>query len=186
MPTPLLTRRRCLAGLLAWGGVLATARAGPATPPRATLLAQPHGEVVLSISGEIQRTNADANADARADFDIEMLAALPQHQIVTHTPWHQGPQTFGGPLLRDLLAEVGASGRRLIAVALNDYRCEIPIEDTVQFDVVLARLHNGEAMRVRDKGPLFIVYPFDSDPQLRSERYYARSAWQLRRLIVQS
>jgi hypothetical protein len=130
MPTPLLTRRRCLAGLLAWGGMQATGRAAPATPPRAALLAQPHGEVVLSVSGQIRRTNADANADARADFDIEMLAALPQDQIVTHTPWHQGPQSFGGPLLRDLLAEVGASGRRLIAVALNDYRCEIPVEDT--------------------------------------------------------
>ncbi|HJV72485.1 molybdopterin-dependent oxidoreductase [Ideonella sp.] len=176
MSTLLLTRRRCLAGLLAWGGAHA------AVPPRAALLAQPHGTVVLSIDGQIRRTNADA----RADFDLEMLAALPQRQLVTHTPWHQGPQTFTGPLLRDVLAEVGAAGQRLVAVALNDYRCEIPVDDTAQFDVVLARLHNGEAMRVRDKGPLFIVYPFDSDPQLRSERYYARSAWQVRRLIVQS
>jgi len=182
MPTLLLTRRRCLAGLLACGGAQ-TALAVPASAPsRTALLAQPLGEVVLSISGQIRRTNADA----RADFDLQMLAALPQTQLVTHTPWHQGSQTFTGPLLRDVLAEVGATGQRLVAVALNDYRCEIPVEDAVNFDVVLARLHNGEAMRVRDKGPLFIVYPFDSNAQLRSERYYARSAWQLRHLIVQT
>ena len=81
------------------------------------------------------------------------------------------------------MLEVG--GQRLIAVALNDYRCEIPAEDARQFDVVLARLQDGEPMRVRDKGPLFIVYPYDTDARLRSDRYYARSAWQLRSLIVQ-
>jgi hypothetical protein len=171
----LLSRRQCLVGLLACGAARAV-DAGPPPP-----LAAPQGKVVLSISGQVTRTNAPD----RADFDLDMLAALPQHQLVTHTPWHQGAQTFAGPLLRDVLTQAGASGKLLVAVALNDYRCEIPSEDTTQFDVVLARLQNGEPMRVRDKGPLFIVYPFDSDAKLRSDRYYARAAWQLRSLIVQ-
>jgi hypothetical protein len=37
---------------------------------------------------------------------------------------------------------------------------------------------------VRDKGPLFIVYPYDSDPQLATQTFYGRSAWQLAKLIV--
>ena len=40
------------------------------------------------------------------------------------------------------------------------------------------------AMPVRDKGPLFIIYPFDSSAELRSEPYYSRSAWQLRTIEV--
>ncbi len=175
MRHPLLSRRQCLVGLLACTAVRAANAEAP--PP----LAPPQGKVVLSISGQVNRTNAPS----RADFDLDMLAALPQRQLVTHTPWHQGAQTFTGPLLRDVLAQAGANGKLLVAVALNDYRCEIPSDDTTQFDVVLARLQNGEPMRVRDKGPLFIVYPFDSDAKLRSDRYYARSAWQLRSLIVQ-
>ncbi|MGM9491411.1 molybdopterin-dependent oxidoreductase [Ideonella sp. YS5] len=162
-----------LAGLASWSGNAIAAAARP--------LAAPRHAVVLSITGQVARTNGAG----RADFDMDMLAALPQRQVVTHTPWHQGEQTFTGPLLRDVLAEAGASGRTLVAVALNDYRCEIPVEDAQQFDVIVARLHGGEPMRVRDKGPLFVVYPFDSDARLRSERYYARSAWQLRSLIVQ-
>jgi hypothetical protein len=172
MPSTLLTRRRCLAGLLA-GSVCAA---------RATDLARPTGKVVLSISGLVSRHNAPG----RADFDMQMLAALPQQQLVTRTPWHAGVQRFTGPLLRDVLAQVGASGRKLVAVALNDYRCEIPVEDAARFPVIVARLNNGEPMRVRDKGPLFIVYPYDSDAQLRSDRYYSRSAWQLRSLLVQN
>lgn len=175
MRHPLLSRRQCLVGLLACGATRAVDAGAP--PP----LAPPQGKVVLSISGQVSRTNAPS----RADFDLDMLAALPQRQLVTHTPWHQGAQTFTGPLLRDVLVQAGASGKLLVAVALNDYRCEIPSDDTMQFDVVLARLQNGEPMRVRDKGPLFIVYPFDSDAKLRSDRYYARAAWQLRSLIVQ-
>jgi hypothetical protein len=38
---------------------------------------------------------------------------------------------------------------------------------------------------VRTKGPLFIVYPFDSKAELRSATYYERSAWQLKSLTVE-
>ena len=114
-----------------------------------------------------------------------MLAAIPQPRLVTRTPWHKGLQTFTGPLLRDVLAQAGATGHHLHATALNDYRIELPLADIQNFDVVLARLHNGEPMRVRDMGPLFIVYPYDSDERLRHDRYYSRSVWQLRSLTVQ-
>jgi hypothetical protein len=50
--------------------------------------------------------------------------------------------------------------------------------------VLLALKRNGEYMPVRDKGPLFIVYPFDSRPELKHQRFYSRSAWQLARLDV--
>ena len=40
-------------------------------------------------------------------------------------------------------------------------------------------------MPVSDKGPLFIVYPYDSDPALHSQKFYGRSVWQLSRLIVE-
>jgi hypothetical protein len=39
-------------------------------------------------------------------------------------------------------------------------------------------------MPIRDKGPLFIVYPFDSDPRLQTEQYYGRAVWQLKELNV--
>lgn len=37
-------------------------------------------------------------------------------------------------------------------------------------------------MSVRDKGPLWVIYPYDSDPALQSEVTYARSIWQLVRI----
>jgi hypothetical protein len=91
---------------------------------------------------------------------------------------------FSGPLLRDVLAAVGARGKLLKAVALNDYKTDIPFDDVSRFNVILATLMNDKPMPVREKGPLFIVYPYDSQEELRSELYYNRSAWQLKSLQV--
>jgi hypothetical protein len=53
-----------------------------------------------------------------------------------------------------------------------------------QFDVLLAFKADGEYMSVREKGPLFVIYPFDRFPDIRNELYYSRAIWQLRRLTV--
>ena len=41
------------------------------------------------------------------------------------------------------------------------------------------------AISVRTKGPLFIIYPFDSKPELKASKYYGRSAWQLKSIKVE-
>ena len=167
---PLLPRRRIFLSAL-----LTFMLAGPAHA-----LQVPQGKVLLSISGQITQTNAAG----RADFDMAMLAALPQHTFTTSTPWFAGPKKFTGPLLRDVLAAVGAQGKNLRAVALNNFKIDIPADDAVQFPVIVARLMEGKPMPIRAKGPLFIVYPYDTDIELRSTRYYNRSAWQLRAIEV--
>ena len=72
----------------------------------------------------------------------------------------------------------------LYAVALNNYKVEIPIDDASRYAVLLATRLDGEPMSVRDKGPLLVIYPFDAHPELRSAVYYSRSAWQLRSIEV--
>ena len=163
-------RRICLAGLLAFM-LSAPAHA----------LDAPKGKIVLSMSGQITQMNSAE----LANFDMNMLAALPQHTFTTTTPWFSGPREFSGPLLRDVLAAVGAKGKTLSAVALNNFKIDIPANDAKQFQVIVARLMDGKPMPIRERGPLFIVYPYDTDIQLQSVRYYNRSAWQLRSIDVQ-
>ena len=141
----------------------------------------PKGKVILSITGNVQ----SKNAGDRADFDMDMLAALPQQSFTTSTLWFKEPRKFTGPLLRDVLAAAGAKGSTLKAVALNNFKVEIPVSDTRQYPMLLARLLDDKPMATRDKGPLFIIYPFDTNTELHSVRYYTRSAWQLRTLEVQ-
>jgi hypothetical protein len=164
------TRRQWLTGSLA----------ALATPAWCLDSAAP-GKVVLTVTGRITRPNAGN----RAEFDMAALAALPQTRFSTHTPWEPQERRFTGPLLRDVLALAGAQGSLLKAKALNDYRVDIPVSDSQRFDVIVARLLDDQPMRVRDRGPLFVIYPFDSDGELRAQRYFARSVWQLCCLDVQ-
>lgn len=138
-------------------------------------LEAPKGKVILSVSGKLGATNRGD----KAVFDLAMLEALPQKTFTTMTPWEKTPVKFSGPLLRDVLAAVKAQGNTLKAVALNDYKITIPLEDTQKFDVVLAHRMNDQPIPVRTKGPLFVVYPFDSNPALQSTVYYERAIWQL-------
>jgi len=165
-----LSRRRCLL----WAAAMFLA--GPSHALDAA-----KGKIFLTIRGNIRLKNSGD----QADFDMDMLAALPQHSFTTKTPWYKESKKFTGPLLRDVLAAVGAQGKTIQAVALNNFKVEIPVADTRQFTVILARLMDDQPMPIRDKGPLFIVYPFDTDPTLQSTHYYMRSAWQLRTIEVQ-
>ena len=77
---------------------------------------------------------------------------------------------------------------RLAALAdfygCHDYAVEIPVSDSVEDGPILAYELNGAPMSVRDKGPLWLVYPYDQNPEYRSEVIYSRSIWQLDRIEV--
>jgi hypothetical protein len=143
-------------------------------------LEKPKDRPILSVTGKIGVNNS-TNA---AVWDMAMLESLPQTQFTTATPWEKDPITFRGPLLRDVLSAVKANGSSIKATALNDYRIIIPAADAQAYDVIVATRMNGQAMSVRTKGPLFIVYPFDSRPELRNATYYERSIWQLKSIEI--
>jgi hypothetical protein len=147
----------------------------------AVALEAPKGAVVLQVSGLI-----DAHNQGKvAALDLRALQALPQKSFTTQTPWDQKPVAFSGPLLRDVLELVKAKGQHIRAVALNDYRVKLPVSDALEHDVVVAWQMNGQAIPVRTKGPLFIVYPFDAKKELQHKTYYERSIWQLKALEVE-
>ena len=54
----------------------------------------------------------------------------------------------------------------------------------MDFDTILAIKMNGEPMTVRNKGPLFLIYPFDTNPDLYNEKYFNRSVWQIKEIEV--
>jgi hypothetical protein len=144
-------------------------------------LPMPTGKPILTVSGAI----TVSNQAGEAVFDRAMLEGLGLDQITTTTPWTKGPVRFEGVPLQALMLVIGATGSFITAYALNDFTTKIPISDFKRFHPILALKRDGEYMPVRDKGPLFIVYPFDSDQELRQQIYYNRSAWQIARLVVE-
>lgn len=143
-------------------------------------LDRPAGDVVLTISGHV----ANANVGGTAQFDMQMLKKLASRTARLETPWTAGKVTFSGPLLRAILEAAGAEGERLTVKALNDYSADVPMEDAEKLDTILATTMDGKPMSVRDKGPLFLIYPFDKNPKLYNEKYFSRSVWQIKEIEV--
>lgn len=139
--------------------------------------ARAHDQTLLVVSGAIE-------GGGPVSFTRGELMALGMKSITTETPWMAEETLFEGPLLRDLLERVGAQGDRIEAVALNNYRVEIPISDAASYDVILAMRVDGKDMSIRDRGPLWLIYPWSGHDELRQELYYSRAIWQIREIIV--
>ncbi|MCP1199071.1 molybdopterin-dependent oxidoreductase [Notoacmeibacter sp. MSK16QG-6] len=147
----------------------------------ASEIGTPEGEPVLTVSGQI----GQANQNGKAVFDKDMLEALPTKSFRTSTIWTEGSHTFTGVALNDFLKAVGADGKTINAIALNDYAVEIPVSDAIDNGPIIAYQMDGKAMSVRDKGPLWIVYPYDANADYRTEMIYSRSIWQLNRIEIE-
>ncbi|WP_157670224.1 molybdopterin-dependent oxidoreductase [Chitinibacter sp. GC72] len=133
-------------------------------------------KVILNVVGKVTTPQA---------FSLAELDKLPQKKMTVSTPWYPEPQTFEGPLLRDVLQLAKLKGDTLKLQALNDYTIDVPAADSQQYDVIVASRLNGKTMSIREKGPLFIMYPFDQHEKLRKTEYYRRCAWQLKQIIVE-
>ena len=147
----------------------------------ASALEMPKGEVILTVTGP---NLEHPNSKNVAVFDLEMLEKLAGRTGTMETPWTSGKVTFTGPLLRAVLEAAGAHGKSMKVRALNDYAADVPMEDATTLDTMLATRMNGNTMSVRNKGPLFLIYPFDSTPSLFNEKYFSRSVWQIKQIEV--
>jgi hypothetical protein len=141
---------------------------------------QAMADTILTVTGDV----AASSEGTQWHFEESDLRALPLEQFVTDTIWTEGTQTFEGVSLSALLTHVGASNGTLLATAANDYTVSIPTSDAIENGPIIAYLRNGEKMSLRDKGPLWIVYPFAGNDAYKTEQYYSRSIWQLDRIEV--
>lgn len=162
-----------------WFIVVAVTVAIPLSCGWAADLPAPKGNVLLVVKGAITRTNAGAEAR----FDRAAFEALGMTKLTTTTAWHEKDTLFEGVLARKLMQAVGATGRSVTAIAANDYRVTIPIADFAKYDVLLATHIDGEQLRLRTKGPIWMIYPdgIDLAPLVRQERMI----WQLIELDVE-
>lgn len=117
-------------------------------------------------------------------FTDKQLLAMPIRSIVTSTSWTP-PRKFEGISLADILTRVGARGNTLTIYALNDYYIDVPLSDVEKYNMILAYKMDGERLKIRNFGPLFLVYPRDTaGPELNSPLYNSRFIWQVDRIVI--
>ena len=144
--------------------------------------ATPQGPVILKVTGNLDPADP---TDGEVAFDMAMIQALPQHEIVTSNPWVDKPHKYVGPKLADVLTAVKANGKSITLTALNSFQIRINWDKVRQYDPILAWQDDGVTMRVRDKGPLWFILPLDQHPELKRSEFTDMMIWQLSAIDIQ-
>ena len=137
------------------------------------------GTIVLAKERVVLTINSDT---VIASFSIKQLEALPHSTIKTVTHWTEGMQTFEGVLLSTLVKNHQIKTNSLKAYALNNYSVDIPVSDLSKYPVLLAYKHNDNYIKIRNKGPLWVIYPLSDYPELNLPHINNRWIWQLKRI----
>jgi hypothetical protein len=150
----------------------------------ATMLigAHPH----LAHADKTILTVNDLGSGTTTRLTDDDLAALEQESFETNTIWTDVARTFSGPSLHTILKAVGAEPTRLRIYAINDYNVEFPAEKITETTPILANRIDGDSFSVRQKGPLWVIFPFDQNPEFQSEEVFALSVWQVKRIDILS
>lgn len=120
------------------------------------------------------------------ELSLDDLAAMPQVTVATENEFTDGKVAYRGPLVRDLLARLQLDRLDSVRfVAANDYYVDIPTQDFLDYDVILAMEADGERLSRREKGPLWLMYPISDHAELESPIYLRRLIWQVVRIEAQ-
>lgn len=166
---------------------------------RAADLPPAAGPVVLTVAGAVDKPNrgpTDPFTDGffghheiaferAAEFDLAMLQAMGLHEARAGYPGWPGVSTFEGPLLADVLAAAGATGRGLRAVALDGYAVDIAPADLEKFPVILAVKRDGRYLGLGGRGPIWVVYPREDFPELQQAKDDAALIWSVFVILVE-
>lgn len=149
--------------------------------------------LVCAISLPVNIASADEFSQLKVqgqfrerDFTREDLLEMKQVEIKTGTIWTTGVHTYMGPSLFTVLKNAGLSKGVIRLTALNNYSTVLDITDLDANYPILAVTMDGQYMSVRDKGPYWIIYPYDDYTRYQTEAVYAQSIWQLTRISLET
>ncbi|MGL4829941.1 MAG: oxidoreductase [Vibrio sp.] len=115
----------------------------------------------------------------------ELITQLPQVSFTTHLPWLEEAHNFTGFRVSDLLNYLQQDQAQSITfMALNDYAANISIADIRQYQPIVAYYLDSKEMKIRDKGPFWLVYNLDQNPTLNTPAYYNHMVWQLSHILI--
>lgn len=119
------------------------------------------------------------NGDLTIELTKDDIVKLGRTTFETTTIWAEGKIEFSGPSLLSIVGLADITEGVLTLTAVNDYIIEIPVAEITDEAPIIAYLMNGKPFSRREKGPYWVVYPYDSDVKYQNENTYAQSIWQL-------
>lgn len=117
----------------------------------------------------------------------DVLSWATPKPLETKTPWTDKVEAFKGIYLAELLKrfDINRTEGNVTLIAWNDYSVVAPLSELLKGKAFLAASRNGEVMKLRDKGPFWLIFDWQGTlgiPKLDSELW---SVWQIKRIEVE-
>ncbi|MGF6934089.1 hypothetical protein OKW41_003228 [Paraburkholderia sp. UCT70] len=139
--------------------------------------------VVLTISGAIRHSNRGALNPALDQLlakhqvkfsqaygvDLPWLARMKTVTIHPTIEYDAHMHTFSGPLLTDVLANVGApdaGSTQIVMHAVDGYAVLTTLDKVREFHFIVATQMDGKPLALGGVGPLWTIYDADQIPEL--------------------
>lgn len=127
-------------------------------------------------------------------FENEQPKTLVYEQLVslysptsftTKLPWYPDANQFTGFRVSDMLKQFGIEDTLAVSfIALNDYAASTTIENIVKYDPIVAYKMNGKKMKVRNKGPYWLVFNLDKYPEIDNTVFHSQMVWQIDEIVI--
>jgi hypothetical protein len=157
----------------------------------------PKEMVLLTVGGDIAVTNrgpfdpdtdslfsrSKIDFDRAFAFDRPMLLRLKQGSVTAQTPELDRSATFTGPLLKEVLATVGAARAKVRAMAVNGFEGWLSPEDIDRSDWILTLAADGKPLGLGQQGPIWLLKPL-AEGESRSEDRRGHWVWAVMYLHV--
>lgn len=118
-------------------------------------------------------------------LDEAALAALPQVEFETATPWTLGTHRYRGPTLKSVLAAQQMDSASAIDVAaLNGYQQRVDLSLFAKVPLTLVRYQDDKPLTRRNKGPLWLLVPLSAHPDMDVSAIHNNMVWQVIRIEV--
>lgn len=156
------------------------------------------GPVLLTVTGDVGAPNRgpvdpdydklfifnDVSFEKAREFDLADLVKLPQATVKADFPKGGAATEFSGPLLKDVLAAAGATGKTVTVQAMDGYAVAVPLDELVAKGAVVALERDGRPFGIGNFGPTQIVFPRGERADLKDmpDDWWI---WQIYRIDVQ-
>ncbi|GLT15024.1 hypothetical protein GCM10007931_19990 [Vibrio algivorus] len=113
----------------------------------------------------------------------EELESLPQTTFTTSTPWTKGTHTYQGPKLSLITDKLKPLSNGIRIYGINGYSYDINIHDLQKYPFILTLRQDKKVMSLRNKGPFWLLVPFDQTPQwLSHDELHNQLVWQINKI----
>ncbi|MCF7353870.1 hypothetical protein [Vibrio sp. CK2-1] len=139
--------------------------------------------VVSTLAHSSHMLNLESPTGQQINLSREELETLPQTTFTTSTPWTKGVHTYQGPKLSLITDKFSSSINGIRIYALNGYSYDINTHDLQRYPFILALRQDEKVLSLRNKGPFWLLVPFDQNPKLLShDKLQNQLVWQIEKI----